>query len=319
MSLKRKTVEEGEFVLGDCLEWMRRQPDDCVDLAFGSPPYEDRRTYGIGFDLKGQVWVDWMVERMVEMVRVTRGLVAMVVGHGKTEGYRWSGVPALLCADLVRWGVCLRSPKWFHRVGICGSGGSDDLRKDVEWIVCATSGGKLPWSDNTAMGHPPKWAPGGEMSHRLSDGTRRNQWGHSGTRQHGARRKDGKRDKAGRSSHTRYTKRKADGKIQERNHVPPAIANPGDLISCKVGGGQMGSALAHETQAPFPERLAEFFVRSFCPPGGCVLDPFVGGGTTPAVAVKTGRRFVGVDMRESQIKLSLRRLREARARKGFGL
>ena len=27
--------------------------------------------------------------------------------------------------------------------------------------------GKLPWSDNTACGHPPKWAPGGEMSHRL--------------------------------------------------------------------------------------------------------------------------------------------------------
>jgi DNA modification methylase len=83
------------------------------------------------------------------------------------------------------------------------------------------------------------------------------------------------------------------------------------VIHCKVGGGLMGSKLAHENEAPFPERLAEFFVRSFCPPGGIVLDPFAGSFTTCAVAQKTGRQWVGIDVRESQIELGQRRMKEA--------
>jgi hypothetical protein len=66
-----------ELVHGDCLEWLRSRPDDSVDLVFGSPPYEDARTYGIGFSLKGQCWVDWMVERWREMNRICRGVIAM--------------------------------------------------------------------------------------------------------------------------------------------------------------------------------------------------------------------------------------------------
>jgi DNA modification methylase len=66
--------------------------------------------------------------------------------------------------------------------------------------------------------------------------------------------------------------------------------------------------LAHENEAPFPERLVEFFIRSFCPPGGIVLDCFSGSGTTAAVAAKTGRRYIGIDIRESQVALARRRL-----------
>lgn len=66
--------------------------DQSVDLVFGSPPYADARTYGIGFNLKGQAWVDWMVAVVREGVRVSRGLVAFVVA-GRTEKYRWTAEP----------------------------------------------------------------------------------------------------------------------------------------------------------------------------------------------------------------------------------
>lgn len=46
----------------------------------------------------------------------------------------------------------------------------------------------------------------------------------------------------------------------------------------------MGSDLAHDNEAPFPETLTDFFVESFCPPGGTVLDIFCGSGTTLASA-----------------------------------
>lgn len=308
-----------QLYLGDCLDWLRAQPDDSIDLVFCSPPYEAARTYGIDFNLKGQAFVDWCVERYRECYRVCRGLVAWVI-EGQTRQFQWSAVPALLMADLHRAGVKLRKPPIFHRVGIPGSGGPDWLRNDYEFIVCASKG-KLPWSDNTAMGHPPKWAPGGEMSYRLSDGSRRNQWGGCGHALDGSsteRKRDGSLKVAKRPSHKLttktgrlvdklQTKSDADGK-REQGYTVPTLANPGNVIKGIVGGGVMGSALAHENEAPFPESLAEFFVRSFCPPRGTVLDCFAGSGTTLAVVGRLNRHAVGIDIRKSQIELIKRRL-----------
>jgi len=70
----------------------------------------------------------------------------------------------------------------------------------------------------------------------------------------------------------------------------------------------MGHKLAHENEAPFPESLVEPFVLSFCPPDGIVLDPFSGSGTTAAVAMLHGRRYIGIDIRQSQVDLANRRI-----------
>lgn len=297
--------QANEIIHGDCLAILKTFEDNCVDLVFTSPPYEDSRTYGIDFKLKGRPWVDWALVRFVECLRVSRGLVAWVV-EGKTKQFRYTATPILLMADLHRAGVHLRKPPVFHRVGIPGSGGPDWLRNDYEFIICATSGGKLPWSDNTAMGHPPKWAPGGDMSYRQSNGARVNQRGGHDKHKKGSRKKDGGFEKAGRPSHIFTTIK------QGQEYIPPKNANPGNVIHCKVGGGLMGSKLAHENEAPFPEKLAEFFIRSFCPKDGIVLDPFSGSGTTCAVAEKTGRKWIGIDIRETQIKLTTKRIAEAK-------
>jgi hypothetical protein len=262
----------GEILCGDCLEIMRQLPDDSIDLVLCSPPYENAREYGeLGFSLKGQDWVDWAVERYLECDRICKGLVVWVV-EGKTQMFRWSATPALLMADLHRAGVKMRKPPIYNRVGIPGSGGPDWWRNDYEFCV-SSSKGRLPWSDPTATGKPPKYGPGGNMSHRTRKGGRVND-----------------------------TKR----------YSPPTLANPGNVISCAVGGGRMGSDLAHGNEAPFPERLAEQFIKCFCPPSGIVLDPFCGSGTTLAVAVKNGRQFIGIDQRQSQVDLSLERVKEAR-------
>jgi hypothetical protein len=86
------------------------------------------------------------------------------------------------------------------------------------------------------------------------------------------------------------------------------IGQPADIVDCVVGGGRMGSTLASENEAPYPERLPEFFIRSFCPPGGIVADCFSGSGTTLAVALRWGRKAVCCDLRQSQVDLTLRRI-----------
>jgi hypothetical protein len=164
--------------------------------------------------------------------------------------------------------------------------------------------GKLPWSDNIAMGHPPKWAPGGEMSHRLTDGTRRNQWGHSGTGERAERRQDGSTGKACRPSHQIATVAETQG---GGSYDPPKLANPGNLISIPMGGGLMGHPLAHENEAPYPGG-AEFLIKSLCPPGGVVLDPFSGSGTSVAVALRLGLDGIGLDNRRDQAGIASRRI-----------
>ncbi len=256
---------QSDIITSDCLEAMRDMPDQSVDLVFGSPPYESARSYGIGFDLRGQAWVDWMVERWREMQRISRGLVAMVV-DGQTRQYRYSAAPILLMADLHRAGFKLRKPPLYVRHGIPGSGGPDWLKNRYEFIAC-TSSGKLPWSDNVACGHEPK--------------------------------------KCGAVA----TYRACNGKRQNKTFKTPTKANPGNLIDC---GANAHFGLGNENEAPFPEKLAEFFVKSFCPPDGNVLDPFCGSGTTLAVANRLGRNAIGIDIRDCQADLTRRRLSEQR-------
>ena len=152
------------------------------------------------------------------------------------------------------------------------------------------------------------------MSHRLSDGTRKNQWGGSSKSTGGERGKEGSLKQAKpKPSHTFTTKRRLErGNEKGSAAVIPAIANPGNVIKCTVGGGAMGSPLAHENEAPFPELLAERFIKSFCPPDGIVCDPFCGSGTSLAVAYKNTRHWVGIDVRQSQVDLSERRIQDER-------
>lgn len=286
---KRWHVEQA-----DVIEFLRGLPADSVQLILGSPPYEKARSYlengkDLGIARDTEEWVAWMVAVYREASRVCNGLVAFVV-EGQTKDFRYSCGPALLMADLHRAGFNLRKPPIYHRVGIPGSGGPDYLRNDYEWIIVSSRSGRLPWSDNTACGHAPKWPLGGEMTYRAQDGTRRAKVrGTSGYK----------------NGDTTYHKPGGlDRKVTE-------IANPGNVISQgSAGGGHLGSMMAHENEAPYPEDLAAFFIKSFCPPDGIVCDVFSGSGTTAAVAMRHGRRFIGCDVRQSQVDLSKRRILE---------
>ena len=60
--------------------------------------------------------------------------------------------------------------------------------------------------------------------------------------------------------------------------------------------------------ATFPEALVEPCILAGCPPGGTVLDPFTGSGTTGAVARRLGRGFVGIELNPEYHAMALRRI-----------
>lgn len=59
--------------------------------------------------------------------------------------------------------------------------------------------------------------------------------------------------------------------------------------------------------ATFPIDLPEICLLAGCPEGGVVLDPFAGAGTTGLAAVKHGRKFVGVEIKEQYVSIAHRR------------
>ncbi|ODS40382.1 MAG: hypothetical protein A7315_08760 [Candidatus Altiarchaeales archaeon WOR_SM1_79] len=71
-----------------------------------------------------------------------------------------------------------------------------------------------------------------------------------------------------------------------------------------------GSRLKHKHPATYPDQLPVDFIECFCPPGGIVLDPFMGSGTTAIAARKLGRNFIGFDISEEYCELAEQRLKE---------
>lgn len=78
------------------------------------------------------------------------------------------------------------------------------------------------------------------------------------------------------------------------------------FVDIPIVKGNSRENLAFDTQKP--ERLLERILSAFCPPGGLVLDPFCGSGTTLAVAERTGRGWIGMDASPVAIGTSRARL-----------
>ncbi|PHS04791.1 MAG: hypothetical protein COA78_16085 [Blastopirellula sp.] len=77
-----------KIIQADCLEWIRKQPDNSVDLVIGSPPYTEK-----GLRYKGnrkviitEDWDDWMLEITKKAVRISSDWVLWVVNGSVKHG-----------------------------------------------------------------------------------------------------------------------------------------------------------------------------------------------------------------------------------------
>ena len=65
----------------------------------------------------------------------------------------------------------------------------------------------------------------------------------------------------------------------------------------------------HPTQKPVG--LKQWLVNTYSNEGETVLDPFMGSGTTGVACVKTGRRFVGIELQRKYFDIACRRIEQA--------
>jgi len=272
--LVRETIKNGEFFVGDVLDVLRSMPSLSVDAIFTSPPYPGKmgRYEGLTKEerkrLNSIVWHEWMIEVAKECSRISKGYSFFVV-NGTVEDGEYDGEPEFFIGGAKRAGLCLDRPCIWHKNSPPNR--MNYLSNDWEYIVSIknplaikSKSNKTPkeiFFDWEKIGTPPKYKTGGKFRQRNANGERR----------------------------------------EGGDYPTNPITRPRDVIRATVGGGHLGSKLAHRTEAPFPESLVEYFVKAFVPEGGIVLDPFIGGGTVAAVAERLGMRWVGVDNRESQL------------------
>jgi site-specific DNA-methyltransferase (cytosine-N4-specific) len=105
------------------------------------------------------------------------------------------------------------------------------------------------------------------------------------------------------------------GKAAARNLAPTGTRhlsqdqrgrNPGDVWTIST------KPFSEAHFAVMPPDLAERCILAGCKPGGTVLDPFSGSGTTGMVAQRHVRKYVGIDLNRDYLDLSLRtRLQQA--------
>jgi len=62
--------------------------------------------------------------------------------------------------------------------------------------------------------------------------------------------------------------------------------------------------------APFPVELPRRLILLYTSPGDCVLDPFLGSGSTALAALQTGRRYIGYEISAEYCELAVKRLAE---------
>lgn len=72
--------------------------------------------------------------------------------------------------------------------------------------------------------------------------------------------------------------------------------------------GQPGKA-EHPTQKPI--RLMRLLASALARPGGAILDPFMGSGSTGVAAIEDGRTFIGIEREPRYFDIACRRIEDA--------
>jgi site-specific DNA-methyltransferase (cytosine-N4-specific) len=273
----------GRIITGDCVKTMQRLPAGSIDQLLTSPPYPRiKREYGSWTE---RTWLTWMRGVVIAASRTLKpsGSMVFVIGpnaHRVGEMAMW---PYRFVLDVVDAGLnVVQDAYWIKPNRIPLAACAHGLFRDaVEW--CVWIGPRDCYRDQKAI----LWEYSDTMK-RLVDLGRRSRL----------------------PSNRTYT---PSGNSTNRSAmaVDRGGATPMNIIVSGVAGKE-----ADGHPAAFPEPLAAFWIKYLCPPGGVVLDPFAGSGTTCATAKRLGRAFVGIERCAAYARKARSRIR--RTRSGVG-
>ena len=108
----------------------------------------------------------------------------------------------------------------------------------------------------------------------------------------------------------KYGFKKSDFKIDEETGMQYSMVYSRDVLEIPSVGSATAERIGYPTQKP--EALLQRIIECATNEGDVVLDPFVGGGTTIAVADKLNRKWIGIDQSVAAVKVTDLRLKKQR-------
>jgi len=328
------------FLEGDAREVLAELPDESIDFCMTSPPYWGKREYangGLGLERDPREYVQGLVAVFGEVKRALKATGSFWLNIG--DGYRGKqllGIPwrvAIALTDEEGW--ILRNSITWNKVKGGPDNTKDRLRivsEDVFHFVKQPRGYHY---DADAIRSTPRKA-------KVVDGSIVSATGVSGVRyrrqielsaeltdaekERALRALDGMLQRVGRGEiadfrmiirgqqrATHSDSERVSGRARElrekgfyflRYH--PGGAKPSDVWEILPEDTQRRTAHF----APYPPDLCRIPILATCPPGGIVLDPFCGTGTTMLVARELGRKSVGIDVSAEYLRIAEERCRE---------
>ena len=245
---------------GDAVKELKKVDDASVDLIITSPPYADQRkqTYG---GIHPDEYVEWFIPIAAELQRVLKptGTFILNIKERVVAGERHTYVLELILAMRSQGWLWTEEMIW-HKKNCYPGKWPNRFRDAWERLLQFNKQKNFNMYQDAVMVPTGDWAK--SRLKKLSD-------------------TDRMRDESKVGS--------GFGKKIE-NWIGRSMAYPTNVMHMATECGNKNHSAA------FPEALPEWFINLFTREGDCVLDPFMGSGTTITVAERMGRNAIGVEI-----------------------
>jgi len=301
---------------GDALEIMEQVPSESVDCVITSPPYFSQRDYGVDgqLGLEGSIgeYIDRLIEIFAEVRRALKDSGTCWVnigdtyasGGGKGISRSWANedyhpdnppkarirkhqpkcllqIPQRFSIAMVdRLGWTLRNWIVWRKPNPIPESVRDRLAVTWEPFILFAKNPRY-YFDLDAIRVPHKTGPA-KFNYRVREAK---------SKRRGAKLVGAKASSAEKERHD-------SGGVPIGEKPGQKGKNPGDVWTIPPAK----SFSLHLTA--FPEKLVEPAILAGSPPGGVVLDPFIGSGTVAAVAKRLGRHFIGIELNPETVKFA---------------
>ena len=320
-----------QIITGDALEVLRGLPSGICDMCVTSPPYYGLRNYGVegqlGLEDTPEEYIGRLTEIFREVRRVLRedGTLWLNLGdsyfpHNGSRGNKTQAgdtlrgrkntyQPAHKIATALPIGAKeLMGIPW--RVAFSLQGDGWKLRQDIIWH----KSNPMPESvaDRCTRSHEYVFLFVKQEHYFFDQDAIREPLSEQREKQAGQMVSPGniaeKRETVIWHDRKRGSGGHFDGHLWKMN---PKGKNRRDVWTIPTQG------LKGAHFAVFPEKLAEPCVLAGSRPGGIVLDPFAGSGTSGVVAVRNGRDFIGIEINPEYSSLASMRIEAERGKEGM--
>ena len=261
-------ITTAEIKQGDCLEVLRKFPDNTFDLIVTSPPYADKRKHTYG-GVPPEKYVRWFLPRSAQFLRVLKpsGTFILNIKEKVEDGERHTFVIELILALRQQGWLWTEEFIWHKRN--CYPGKWPNRFRDA-WERCLqfNKNRKFKINQEAVMVPMGDWA-----KTRLKA--------------------------LGKNDVMRFDSQVGSGFGKNiANWLKRDMAFPTNVLHLATECGNKSHSAA------FPEALPEWFIKLFTDEGDWVLDPFVGSGTTCTVASRMGRNSLGVELLQEYVELA---------------